>query len=106
MIDPTRGDTKTTLRRLKEASYERFRLELLRNIEQLLEDFDMTWDDLARVLREKDVFVSVWGIHSGDTLHEHVGSRDLDLSELNDIAAVFSAEPYIIFRPRKPWTQS
>lgn len=96
MTDPNKGVTPNVLARLKKASYERFLIELLIGIEQLLRDFDMTWDDLAdRIYPTKG-----WGL----VLKKQVGDGELSLSELNDIAHIFSTEPYLIFRPRFPWT--
>ena len=92
MIDANRGATEETLRRLQAESYERFRLELFKSVEQLLADFEMTWDDLAGKAM------------TGKQLKEIVGSGNIDLENLNEIAAVFSAEPYVIFKPRLPWT--
>ena len=102
MIDANKGASEEVLRRLKAASYERFRTELITAIERLLDDFQMTWDDLAaRVSFEGQEVVM-----TGDILKSAVGSMPLDTGELNDIAHIFSAEPYIIFRPRFPYTQS
>ncbi|KKM95674.1 hypothetical protein LCGC14_1185770 [marine sediment metagenome] len=99
MLNPNKGASTDVLVRLKAASYERFRIELFNSVEKLLEDFDMTWQDLARKLG--------WSI-SGDGawLKRKIGNEELDLQELNEIAHVFSSEPYLIFRPRFPWTQT
>jgi hypothetical protein len=97
MINPNKGASQEVLIRLRTASYERFRLELLRSIEQLLVDFGMTWNELAEALGDTE----------GVELKQHIGdSNQMDLCDLNDIAHIFSTEPYVIFRPRFPWTQS
>ncbi len=96
MIDPNKGCSQSVLKRLQDASNERFRIELFKAIEKLLEDFDMTWDDLA--------WKYGWN-GSGASFKTYLGDSDeVTLKELNKVAAVFSSEPYIIFRPRKPWT--
>ncbi|KKK65887.1 hypothetical protein LCGC14_2969590, partial [marine sediment metagenome] len=51
MINPNRSTSESVLRRLKEASYERMRVELKCSIELKMKDFDMTWDDLAEKLK-------------------------------------------------------
>lgn len=97
MIDANKDTSDEVLRRLREGSYERFRLQLFKAVEQLLADFEMTWDDLATVI----------GYGTGGFFKNALGTTNsLTLTDLNEIAAVFSAEPYIIFRPRKPWIQS
>jgi hypothetical protein len=116
MIDPNRGISKEVLRRHKEASYERFRIELLVSIEQLMEDFQMTWDDLADKLAwPSEMTYSPGQIEGkkrrkiyflGSEVKRIIGSGMLSTKKLNDIAPVFSTEIYIIFRPRKPWTGS
>lgn len=98
MIDANRNTSVEVLDQLKAASYERFRIELFGAVEKLLEDFKMTWDDLAEKLD--------WGV-KGETLKNIVGDAGtIPLKELNEIAHTFSTEPYIIFRPRHPWTQT
>ncbi len=82
---------------MKEASYKRFRIELFNAVEKLLEDFEMTWDDLAEKLD--------WGV-KGVEMKGWIGVDYLDLRELNENAHRFSAGPYMIFRPRKPWIQT
>ena len=97
MIDPNRDTTKETLRRLSDAGYERFRLQLLESLSLLMNDFQMTWDDLAKLLPVR---------RSGDELRKYIGEHDLTIKELNAIAHVFSMEPYLIFKARFPWTQT
>ena len=97
MINPHKGESDLVLRRLKKGSEERFRIQLFEAIRMLLDDFDMTWKELAAKVSIRT---------GGDTLRAYVGHHDLDIVELNEIAHVFSAEPYIIFRPRKPYTQT
>jgi hypothetical protein len=95
MIDANKGASEETLRRFKEASYERFRIELIASIERLLDDFEMTWDDLAKKL--------MWFSLTGSGVKDRLGGAYIGVEELNEIAHVFSAEPYIIFRPRFPY---
>lgn len=102
MIDPNRGASRSVLDRHREASYERFRIELFEAVKSLLRDFEMTWDDLADRL--------CWNQYGkyfrGDRVRGEIGSGLLSAKELNDIAHVFSAEPYVLFRPRAPWVQT
>ena len=110
MVNPNRDTSEDVLRRLKEASYERMRVELKCSIELKMKDFKMTWDDLADKLKWP------WNRHhapirflSGEEIKRVIvdeGFYPLDLVTLNAIAHVFSCEPYIIFRPREPWTQT
>jgi len=99
MIDPTRDTTPETLRRLQDASFERFHRSLMDAIEQMLIDFEMTWEDLTKKANLRR------GGEGVLSLKEYVGKSPLTMEELNAIAAAFSAEPYILFRPRFPWTQ-
>lgn len=103
MIDPTRGANEETLRRLTDESYERFRIQFFEAVKKKLEDFEMTWDDLADKLnwtRDKEKM-------QGDVIKKELGSDVFfTLEEMNQIASVFSCEPYVIFRPRFPWTKS
>lgn len=111
MIDANKGCTEETLRRFKDASYERFRIELIKAIEQLLVDFEMDWDDLAEKLQwrvqDGSIFTAAFGPNmTGDQVRQHIGGCSIvpsDIGELNDIAHVFSMEPYILFRPRLPY---
>lgn len=98
MIDANKGANEETLRRLRDESLERLCLELLKSIEQLLTDFEMTWDDLA----EKLGFSRACGPY----VKSMFGGDAMDVCLLNSIAHIFSTEPYIIFRPRFPWTGS
>ncbi len=105
MKNPNRATSEEVLRRLKEASYERMRVELKCSVELLMKDFDMTWDDLGELLGfwptgETDVQTRA------DRVREHIVQGGIFLNELNAIAHVFSCEPYIIFRPREPWTKT
>jgi len=103
MINPNRQTSEDVLRRLKEASYERMRVELKCSIELLMKDFDMTWDDLGELL---GFGPSTEGDTREDRVKWHILQSGLFLSELNTLAHIFSCEPYIIFRPRMPWTQT
>lgn len=105
MINPNRETSEIVLRRLKEASYERMRVELKNSIELLMKDFEMSWDELGELLGfdptgETDVD------SRADRVRWYVSQGSLWLSELNILAHVFSCEPYIIFRPRHPWTKT
>lgn len=105
MVNPNRNTSEEVLRRLKEASYERMRVELKCSVELLMKDFDIDWDDLGRLLGfepagEMDVQTRA------DRVRFHVLDSGLFLSDLNELAHVFSTEPYIIFRPRSPWTKT
>ena len=105
MINPNRATSEDVLRRLKEASYERMRVELKCTIELLMKDFDMTWDDLGELLGfgptgETDIQTRA------DRVREYIIQDGLFLNELNAIAHVFSCEPYILFRPREPWIKT
>ena len=105
MINPNQNTSEDTLRRFKEASYERMRVELKCSVELKLKDFGMTWDDLGELLGfgptgETDVQTRA------DRVRERIGQGGIFLEELNTIAHIFSCEPYIIFRPRDPWIKT
>ena len=105
MINPNRNTSEEVLRRLKEASYERMRVELKCSVELKMKDFCMTWDDIGELLGfgptgETDIQTRA------DRVREHIVQGGMFLDELNAIAHVFSCEPYIIFRPREPWTKT
>lgn len=101
MIDPNQGASPEALDRLRQESFERTQVQIIQAIEKQLEDYQMTWDDLAAKLQ--------WPFRNEDTLcdgqiiKQLAGDVALSIVDLNDIAAVFSAEVYIIFRPRFPW---
>lgn len=99
-IDANKGTSSEVLVQLKVASYERFRVEIVKAVEQLLVDFEMEYDDLA----EKLCWGSVDGSYlSGEQIRREIGIGPLSIKHLNDIAHVFSMEPYILFRPRLPY---
>jgi len=104
MRNPNRGSSKEVLRRLKEASYERMRVELKCSVELLMKDFGFTWDDIGRLLQVID------NPRSKRTRAEIVRHRIIEgqvtLKDLNTLAHLFSCEPYILFRPRLPWTKT
>lgn len=110
MIDANQGINKDSLRKLTDASYERFRIQVFTAIVMLLADFEMSWDDLANKLQWK------WNSHrmpiryfTGSEVKKALGDngyKDIDLEILNEVASVFSTEPYIIFKPRFPYTQT
>jgi len=97
MIEANRGQTEEVLLALKAESYERFRIQVFQGIDMLLKDFEMNWDDLAKKLGLR---------RSGESLKHYVGTCSLRVEEINAIAHIFSAEPYLIFRPRFPWTKT
>lgn len=105
MINPNRNTSEDVLRRLKDESYERMRIELFNSVELKMKEFGMNWDDLGRLagLNERTpgngpsrADEAKWGVVQGL----------LTLKELNVIAHLFSCEPYIIFRPRDPWVKT
>ena len=102
MINPNQAISKDVLQRLKEASYERMRVELKCSIELLMKDFDMTWDELGVLLGEEERTPGN-GPSRADRAKWKVVQGQITLVELNALAHIFSYEPYIIFRPRNPW---
>lgn len=100
MVNPNRNTSEDVLWRLKAASYERMRVELKCSIELLMKDFDMTWDDLGRLLGIPEN--PLWTDYAK---HRIIG-EEYTLEQLNALAHIFSCEPYIIFRPREPWTKT
>ena len=103
MIDPNQQTSEDVLRRLKEASYERMRVELKNSIELLMRDFEMSWDDVGRLLGMKGIEKNpMWESYAKENIIE----EGMSLEELNELAHIFSCEPYIIFRPRNPWTKT
>ena len=106
MINPNRQTSEDVLRRLKEASYERMRVELKCSIELLMKDFDMDWDNLGRLLGMKKKFYGPRKLLRADIIRERVIQGQVTLNDLNTLAHIFSTEPYIIFRPREPWTKT
>ena len=105
MINPNRATSEDVLRRLKEASYERMRVELKCSIELLLKDYDMDWDDLGRLLGEEERTPDN-GPSRAERARWRVVQGQITLVELNALAHIFSTEPYILFRPREPWTKT
>ena len=105
MVNPNRQTSEDVLRRLKEASYERMRVELKCSIELLMKDFDMDWDDIGQVigLRER---TPGNGPSRAEIVKHKVVQSNMTLGDLNLLAHIFSCEPYIIFRPRSPWTKT
>lgn len=104
MINPNQETSEDVLRRLREASYERLRVELKCTAELLMKDFGMTWDDLGRLLGMKQ---KTWqGRTRADVTKHKIIQGSLTLDDLNLLAHTFSTEPYIIFRPREPWVKT
>jgi hypothetical protein len=112
VIDPNKGTSQPVLDRLRDESYERTRLQIYEAIQKQLDDFEMTWDDLAekldwsvelRTLSPSGQVVQDWVIMSGEQVKQRIGCDPISLRNLNQIAHVFSAEAYMIFRPRYPW---
>ncbi len=104
MINPNRNTSEDVLRRLKEASYERMRVELKCSVELKLKDFEMTWDDLGELLGVDNGIL--FPTTRAERTRELCIQGNMPLAVLNKIAHVFSCEPYIIFRPREPWTKT
>lgn len=104
MINPNRNTSKDVLRRLKEASYERMRVELKCNIESKMVEFGMTWDDLGRLCGVGTKLHC--GMSRGDKIKWKIVEGSLTLNDLTTLAHLFSCEPYIIFRPREPYTRT
>lgn len=105
MKNPNQNTSEDVLRRLKEASYERLRVELKCSVELLMKDFKMTWDDLGRLLGEEERTPGN-GPSVADRAKWRVGYGQITLVELNALAHIFSTEPYLIFRPREPWVKT
>ena len=104
MKNPNRGATEDVLRRLREGSYERMRVELLVSVELLMKDFKMTWDDTGRLLKVIDD--PRRSRTRADIIKDKIVQGQVTLRDLNTLAHLFSCEPYIIFRPRLPWIKS
>ena len=100
MINPNRNTSEDVLRRLKTASYERMRVEIKNSVELLMKDFDMTWDDIG------DLIGIGRASNRGHQAEYNVSWGNMTLTQLNALAHIFSTEPYIIFRPRNPWTKT
>ena len=100
MIDSNKGVSTEMLELLRQESYERMCTQIKTTIEQKLIDFQMTWDDLAERLQWED---DGGDIANGQQVKYFWEAEERTLVELNDIAHVFSAEVYVIFRPRYPW---
>lgn len=105
MKNPNAGESKEVLQRRKEASEERMRVELLVSVELKMKDFDMSWDDLGKLLGEEERTPGN-GPSVADRAKWKIVQGQITLKELNQIAHLFSCEPYIIFRPREPWTRT
>ena len=105
MINPNRDTSEDVLRRLKEASYERMRNELKCSVELLMKDFNMNWDDFGKLLGE-EARTPGNGPSRAERAKWRVVQGQITLVELNALAHLFSCEPYIIFRPREPWTKT
>ena len=100
MINPNHNTSEDVLRRLKEASYERMRVELKCSVELKLKEFGMSWDELGDLM-------GIGRCESrGHQMKYKLLMGNMRLRELNKIAHLFSCEPYIIFRPREPWTKT
>lgn len=104
MINPNKGASEDVLRRLKEGSYERMRVELKCSVELLMKDFDMTWDDIGRLLQVVDNHRSKRT--RANIAKSRIIQGQVTLRDLNTLAHLFSCELYIIFRPRLPWTKT
>lgn len=105
MNNPNKGSTGEVLSRLKVASEERMRVELLNSVELKMRDFNMTWDELGKLLGEEERTPGN-GPSVADRAKWKVVKGQITLKELNALTHIFSCEPYIIFRPREPWTRT
>ena len=105
MIEPNRNTSEDVLRRLREGSYERMRVELQNSIEVKMRDFEMSWDDLGRLLG-METRTPGNGPSRADSAKWTILQGQITLSELNALTHIFSCEPYIIFRPREPWVNT
>lgn len=105
MINPNQNTSEDVLRRLKEASYERTRNELKCSIELLMKDFGWMWDDIGRMLGVRKRTPGNGPSRADITKHRIVQGQ-VTLNDLNTLAHLFSTEPYILFRPREPWTKT
>lgn len=79
MIDPNRGSSEEDVQRRERESLERMLLqtyEAVRGMGEMFQDIEF---------------------HNVTSL--------TTLAELNQMAAKYSCEPYIILRPREPWTK-
>jgi len=98
MINPNRDASEEVLQQHKQESYERFRVQFAMAVEQKLIDFEMTWGDLATCIKGQKT--------DGIFIKTRIKNGSLSAEGMNDIAHVFSCEPYIILRPRLPWVQT
>ncbi|MCK5601274.1 hypothetical protein KAR91_05385 [Candidatus Pacearchaeota archaeon] len=105
MLNPNKEASAEVLIRLKEASEERMRAELLVSVELKMKDFDMSWDDLGKLLGEEERTPGN-GPSRADIAKWKIVQGQITLKELNALTHLFSCEPYIIFRPREPWTRT
>ena len=103
MINPNKNTNEEVLRRLKDGSYERMRVELKNSIESKMQDFDMSWNDLGIQLGLTPEFIGKLSSPGDVARWEIVYNDQMTLEELNAVAHIFSCEPYILFRPREPW---
>lgn len=105
MINPNRDTSEDVLRRLKEASYERMRVELKCSVELKMQEFKMTWDDIGRLLG-METRTPGNGPSRAESAKWKVVHGQITLVELNVLTHIFSCEPYVIFRPRSPWVKT
>lgn len=105
MINPNRDTSIEIQGLLEEGSYERMRVELKNTIETKLRDFEMSWDDLGRLLGMKRRAPGN-GRSRGEAAKWRIFQGQITLRDLNTLAHLFSCEPYIIFRPREPWIKT
>jgi hypothetical protein len=100
MIDPNKSVSPEVASECRVLAYERFRIDLLNTVEAHLIQFDMSWEQFRELLRRQCGWTS---ISTGGSLKKEIGSKNLTLSDLNDIMSVFSTEAHLIFKPRFPW---
>jgi hypothetical protein len=101
MIDANKGLSEEFQIEIQNLAYERVRAEIVTAVTKLMREFEMGWEDLARL-----AFPAGDPSLRGECIRETLHCGTITIEFLNRIAAAFSAEPYIIFRPRFPWTQS
>lgn len=98
MNDPNRNVDAETLQRLQEESFERLQINLYNAVADLLQEFNMTWDDLA--------FRLSWDNPTSEWLRYKLGCGMMTLREFNQIANCFSCDIHLIFKPRFPYTNT
>ena len=89
MINPNWETSEEVLLLLKDGSYERMRVELKISVESKMRDFDMTWDDLGRLLGF-ETRTPGNGPSRGDEARWRILQGQVTLAELNTLTHIFS----------------